>query len=50
MVNFHDPAVVAQDYSAYAFAVVSGDRKPNDLVPLIATFVKLWHTLDGVYL
>ncbi|KAI0294345.1 hypothetical protein BC826DRAFT_340591 [Russula brevipes] len=29
MVNFHDPAVVAQDY---------------------ITVVKLWHTLDGVYL
>jgi hypothetical protein len=49
MVNFKDPATIAQDYGAYAISLGSGTSGPiYQLIASTVAVVKLWHFMDGV--
>jgi hypothetical protein len=50
MVNFHDPAVVAEDNRAYGFTAASGGRNLIDWIFLEVALLKFWHVVDGIFL
>jgi hypothetical protein len=49
MVNFRDPAVIAQDLGAYTLACSTGYELHKN-PPLTEVTTKLWHMMSGIYL
>jgi hypothetical protein len=52
MVNFQDPAKVAHDFCAcHMLCHLAHEHDPNELTDLFTVaVVKLWHTVDGLYM
>jgi hypothetical protein len=51
MVNFRDPAVIAQDLGAYTVTLVcSTGYELHKNPPLTEVTTKLWHMMSGIYL
>ena len=49
MVNYRDPAVVAQDGCAYAFAAKRANSE-SQLTSSTVALSKIWHAVAGLYL
>jgi hypothetical protein len=51
MVNYHDPATIAQEFGACPFPSRSSSCSPTkSLIFSTAALVKLWHVVDGIYM
>ena len=51
MVNYHDPATIAQEFGTHAFPQISGAWSLIYLSDFsIAVAVKLWHAIDGIFM
>jgi hypothetical protein len=51
MVNYQDPATIAQEFGEYAFPSASEACSPIYQSALsTAVLVKLWHVVDGIFM
>ena len=50
MVNFNDPALIAEDGGANVFLVALYNLGSPLSPPSLAAMVKLWHTVGGLYM
>jgi len=50
MVNFNDPARLVRDFCAYGRCPSRDLRFDQPVCVFTATVVKLWHTVDGLFM
>jgi hypothetical protein len=50
MVNFHDTFVITRDSCAYTSSIFSLYRQPHSTRLLTVSVLKLWHTVNGLYM